>query len=73
MRHDDDTSQPILSNYLTKLELARELNCSPRTIERLHRLRQGPPRTRVGRRLLYRREAVRQWLEDQEAAEVCAK
>ena len=30
---------------------------------------QGPPSFRVGRRVLYRREAVEQWVSDQEAAD----
>lgn len=54
---------PLLSEYLTDRELAVQLGRSHRTIARWRRLREGPPVTRVGRRVLYRRSAVAEWLE----------
>jgi hypothetical protein len=57
---------PILSEFLTKEELATELGRNPRTLDRWHVLRLGPPRTRVGRKVLYRRASVRNWLLAQE-------
>jgi predicted DNA-binding transcriptional regulator AlpA len=56
----------VLEGYLTKPELAAQLRKSPRTLDRLERLRIGPPRTKIGRLILYRRESVQAWLADQE-------
>jgi hypothetical protein len=58
-------SEPILSE-LTKEELAAELRPNPRTLDRWQILGQGPPRTRVGRTVLYRRTSVQKWLAAQE-------
>ena len=60
------TSEPILSDFLTKEELAAELRRNPRTLDRWDALGLGPPRTRVGRRVLYRRASVGRWLTAQE-------
>ena len=58
----------LLTDYLTPTELAAELGVCARTIERWHRLREAPPRTKVGKRVLYRREAVAEWLSAREQA-----
>jgi DNA-binding transcriptional MerR regulator len=55
-------SEPILSEFLTKEELAAELRRNPRTLDRWAVLGIGPPRTRVGRHVLYRRASVQRWL-----------
>ena len=60
------TSEPILSEFLTKEELAVELRRNPRTLDRWEALGVGPPRTRVGRQVLYRRASVERWLCAQE-------
>jgi hypothetical protein len=61
------TGIPLLGDdYLTQQDLARELNVSVRTIARWHVERIGPPRIVVRRLLLYRRAAVREWLESRE-------
>ena len=52
----------LLAEYLTEDELAAELEISTRTLVRWRRLREAPPVTRVGRRILFRRSAVRDWL-----------
>jgi len=59
-------SEPILSDFLTKPELAAELGRNPRTLDRWDVLGLGPPRTRVGRQVLYRRASVQKWLTAQE-------
>lgn len=59
-------TSPILSEYMTEDEFAAEINKSPRTTARWRRLREGPPVTRVGRRVLYRRSAVAEWLKSLE-------
>ena len=60
------TSDPILSEYLTREELAAELCRNPRTLDRWNVLGMGPPRTHVGRKVLYRRASVQKWLAAQE-------
>jgi hypothetical protein len=56
----------ILSDFLTKEELAVELRRNPRTLDRWDVLGMGPPRTHVGRKILYRRASVQKWLAAQE-------
>ncbi len=56
----------LLADYLTPNELAEELGKSPRTIARWDSLRIGPPKTVIGKKPYYRREAVRQWLRRKE-------
>ncbi len=52
----------LLAEYLTPTQCAAELGIDKRTLERWHRLREAPPRTKIGKRVLYRREAVAKWL-----------
>jgi hypothetical protein len=58
--------ETILSEFLTKEELAAELRRNPRTLDRWDTLGVGPPRTHVGRQVLYRRSSVERWLVAQE-------
>lgn len=60
--------EPILAEFLTKEELAVELRRNPRTLDRWDVLGMGPPRTFVGRKILYRRASVQKWLAAQERA-----
>ena len=54
-------------NLLTQQEAAEATRLSPRTLER-HRLAgTGPKFVRLGRRVLYRREDVEEWI----AANIC--
>jgi hypothetical protein len=59
----------LLSEFFTKGELATELGRNQRTLDRWDLLRTGPPRTYVGRKVLYRRASVQKWLAAQEHAE----
>jgi hypothetical protein len=59
-------AEPILAEFLTRGELAAELRRSPRTLDRWDVLGIGPPRTLVGRQVLYRRSSVQRWLAVQE-------
>lgn len=52
----------ILDGYLRRDELAKQLGVSPRTIDRWHTCRSGPPRITIGRTVLYSLESVKQWL-----------
>ena len=63
----------LLADYLTPAQLAEELDKSPRTIARWDSLRIGPPKTMVGKRPLYRREGVRDWLLRKEQAQTRAE
>ena len=59
-------AEPILSEFFTKETLAAELGLNPRTLDRWEVLGMGPPRTCVGRIVLYRRSSVQKWLSAQE-------
>jgi len=59
-------SEPLLSHYFTQKEAATELKVARRTLERWQRLREGPPITRLGRRILYRRSSLMAWLSARE-------
>ena len=59
---DSGTGNSILSEYLTKEELAAELHRSIRSVDRWALTGDGPPFIRIGRRSLYRRAAVVEWL-----------
>jgi CO/xanthine dehydrogenase Mo-binding subunit len=61
-----DRAGTILAEYMTPEELAGELGVCKRTLDRWHASRSGPPRVTVGRRPLYRRDAVAQWLRKRE-------
>lgn len=55
----------LLSEKLTTAELAAELKRTAHTLERWRRLRIGPPYLRLQGRVLYDRQAVEQWLQEQ--------
>ncbi len=57
----------LLIGWLNRTDLARELTLSVDTLQRWETRRMGPPCVRVGRKVLYRMEAVRAWLREQEA------
>lgn len=56
----------VLDGYLTREELAEELGKTPRTLDRWASLRVGPPRSKIGRTVVYRVAAVQSWLIQQE-------
>jgi excisionase family DNA binding protein len=55
-------SDPLLSDYYSHEEAANELDVTRRTLDRWERLGEGPPITRIGRRILYRRSSLQAWL-----------
>lgn len=63
-----NSAAPVLAEYLTDKELAEELGVSTRTLERWRRLREGPPLTKIGKKVAYRRSAVSDWLAANERA-----
>lgn len=65
--HQESSSKPLLlEGYLRREELAQQLQVSPRTIDRWHTLRSGPPRVTIGRTILYSLDSVREWLKSSE-------
>lgn len=56
----------VLDGYLTPPELAAQLGVCQRTLARWHADRTGPPRSVVGRKILYRTESVTAWLAKRE-------
>jgi len=52
----------VLEEYIPDEQLAAELDKSPRTLARWRRLREGPPVTKIGKKIFYRRSAVKEWL-----------
>lgn len=61
-----ETATSVLDGWLTREELGAQLGLSPSTLKRWEGSRTGPPCVRVGRRIVYRLEAVRDWLREQE-------
>ena len=57
-----DAENNILNEYLTKAELADQLHRSIRSLDRWALTGDRPPCIRIGRRSLYRRAAVVEWL-----------
>jgi hypothetical protein len=56
----------ILTDYFTEIECGRALDLAPITLAIWRMQRKGPPVTRIGRRIYYRKASVRAWLESQE-------
>ena len=56
----------IFDDYYDRGEAAAELDVSPRTLDRWHRYREGPPRTVVGRKVLYHKQSLRKWVRSHE-------
>ena len=54
------------STLLSSEETARLLGVSLRSLARWHAIRKGPPRTRAGRKVYYRVEAIEAWLQANE-------
>lgn len=54
------------SEVFTPIQIAKGLGISKRTLDRFHAKRMGPPRIRIGKKILYRRSSVIAWLEARE-------
>jgi hypothetical protein len=61
-----DSAPSVLEGFIRKTDLARQLNRSVRTLQRLAARRSGPPRIKVGRLIFFRSDSVRAWLAKQE-------
>ncbi len=65
-RGDESSLDSIFRGYVTEAEFAKQRGVSVRTCQRDRALRQAPPHVIVGRQVLYRVEAVREWLRARE-------
>jgi hypothetical protein len=52
----------LLTEFLSQEELAAELKVKPGTIKSWRKKRFGPPATHIGKRVLYRRSSVLEWI-----------
>lgn len=55
----------LLSDYITREDLAKELNLTTRTLDKWSWQRRGPAKIKLGNRCYYKRTAVAEWLNDQ--------
>lgn len=62
-----------LAGFMTPQDLAARLGISQRTLSRWHARRIGPARCVVGKLILYRVDAVRDWLAAQEEQPVTTR
>lgn len=63
-----ETAAGLLSDYLTQSEVARQLNVTEKTLRSWRAMGEGPAVTRIGRRKIrFKRDTVRRWLEEREA------
>lgn len=63
----------ILSGWVSRADLARELGLTEDTLRRWEDRRTGPACVRAGRKVLYRRSAIEAWLEAQERPQPALK
>lgn len=63
---------PLFDDWMSRTELARTIGLTTDTLARWESRRIGPPCVRVGRTVLYRRGAVKDWLITQEEQKVAA-
>lgn len=64
---DEPAGSGILDEWISRQELGAQLGVSVDTLARWETRRIGPPCVRIGRRVIYRVQAVREWLVRQEA------
>ncbi len=64
---------PLLGGWLTRAQVATEIGVSVDTLQRWETRRIGPPCVRIGRKVLYRAEAFREWLISRERGPLAGK
>ena len=62
----------LLSDYITREDLAKELNLTTRTLDKWAWQRRGPEKVKVGKRCYYQRSAVARWIEEQRSTREAA-
>jgi len=60
------SSETLLADFLERDEAAAELKVCRRTLDRWRQLGEGPPVTKLGRRVLYSRRSLLAWLREGE-------
>lgn len=65
-RRNDSPAVPLMQGWLSRQDVAVALGVSTDTLARWETRRDGPPCIRIGRKVLYRTEAVREWLVSRE-------
>jgi predicted DNA-binding transcriptional regulator AlpA len=66
-----DKAKPgLLEYWITRAELALEFGLSVDTLARWETRRIGPTCVRIGRKVIYRRGAIQEWLREQERPRV---
>ena len=69
MQNDPVEEVPdLLADWISREQLARALDLTTDTLSRWEARRQGPPCTRKGRKIFYRRAAIQEWIRAQEQA-----
>ncbi len=69
MQNDPVEEVPdLLADWISREQLARALDLTTDTLSRWEARRQGPPCTRIGRKIFYRRVAIQEWIRAQEQA-----
>jgi predicted DNA-binding transcriptional regulator AlpA len=63
----------LLDGWLTRPRVAEEIGVSVDTLQRWETARTGPPCVRIGRKVLYRADAFREWLISRERAPTAGK
>lgn len=66
---EDQDQARLLNGWLTRAEVAAEIGVSIDTLQRWESARVGPPSVRLGRKVLYRADAFREWLVSRERGE----
>jgi hypothetical protein len=66
-------TQFLRDKYFSRDETAVELDVSTRTLDRWWSQRVGPPRTKIGNQIFYRKAAVESWVAQQESAPIRAR
>jgi predicted DNA-binding transcriptional regulator AlpA len=72
MEHENIAAN-VVEGYIEPNPLAVQIGITRRTLDRWYALRIGPPRVQIGRKILYRVEAVQQWLLSREESQPRAK
>ena len=65
-KNKSQAAHHLLADYLTESDLSGALSITVRGLRLWRQKRQGPPWTKLGSRILYRRDAFRDWLKAQE-------
>ncbi len=63
-------TEAVLAGWITRNELARELGITTDTLGRWAAQRKGPAYVKAGRKIFYRRDVVRAWLQSEEVQPV---